>query len=239
MTTTPPGGTPAPRGRRLARLGPTALSAVAVLISVVALVVAVLAYARGNGDSTRAVRPAAETTTATPSAAGTTAPAAATTDPVSEAEPTAGDELSGTDAPLPSGGAPYAVVKQDVRVTLAGGAGVQRTIDLDQPLVNADSTRTDVTYSTYHDPAQFEFGTEKVAQARSRDVTPDECASSIQLSPADREVELSQDLVLCTVTNGVGAVNEPSRPKMARIVVNSVGPDKTATLTITTWEIPR
>lgn len=131
------------------------------------------------------------------------------------------------------------MVKQDVRVTLAGGAGVQRTIDLDQPLVNADSTRTDVTYSTYHDPAQFEFGTEKVAQARARDVTPDECASNIQLSPADREVELSQDLVLCTVTNGVGAVNEPSRPKMARIVVNSVGPDNTATLTITTWEIPR
>lgn len=237
MTTTPPGGAPAPRGRRLARLGPTALSATAVLVSVVALVVAVLAYARGSDGPAQAVRPATQATAA-PGAAGTTPPAA-TTDPAFEPEPADGDELSGTDAPLPSGGAPYTVVKQDVRVTLAGGAGVQRTIDLDQPLVNADSTRTDVTYSTYHDPAQFEFGTEKVAQARARDVTPDECASNIQLSPADREVELSQDLVLCTVTNGVGAVNEPSRPKMARIVVNSVGPDNTATLTITTWEIPR
>jgi len=235
--TTSPGGTPARRGRRLPRLAPGALSAVAVLISVVALVVALLAYARGSDDSTQAVRPATAEATPTPTAAAAST-AASTDDPAAETEPT-DDELQGTDAPLPSGGAPYTVVKQDVRITLAGGAGIQRTIDLDQPLVNADSTRTDVTFSTYHDPAQLEFGTDKVAQARTRDVTPDECASNIQLSPTDREVELSQDLVLCTVTNGVGAVNEPSRPKMARLVVNSIGPDNTATLTITSWEIPR
>jgi len=238
--TTSPGGTPAPRGRRRARLTPTALSGLAVLISVVALVVAVLAYARGSDGPAAAVLPAATATTAAPGGTdtATTAPAPSA-EPAGGTEPAGGDELSGTDAPLPSGGAPYTVVKQDVRVTLAGGAGVQRAIDLDQPLVNADSTRTDVTFSTYHDPAQLEFGTDQVAQARSRDVTPDECASNIQLSPTDREVELSQDLVLCTVTNGVGAVNEPSRPKMARIVVNSIGPDNTATLTITSWEIPR
>jgi hypothetical protein len=239
MTTTPPGGARAPRGRRLPRLGPTALSAMATLISVVALVVALLAYARGSGDATQAVRPAAAATTAVPGATGTAPPAAATTDPALETEPSDGEELSGTDAPLPSGGAPYTVVKQDVRITLAGGLSVERTVDLDQPLVNADTTRTDVTYSTYPDPPVLQFGSAAVATTRSQAVTPDECASNIQLSPTDQEVELSQDLVLCTVTNGVGAVNEPSRPKMARIVVNAIGADNTATLTITTWEIPR
>lgn len=70
-------------------------------------------------------------------------------------------------------------------------------------------------------------------------MTPDECAQEIQLSPVDSEVEVSQDLVLCAVTNGLGAVNEPARTKMARIVVNSVTKDNAVNLTVTTWEIPR
>jgi hypothetical protein len=235
--TTSPGGTPAPRGRRRGRLTPTALSGLAVLISVVALVVAVLAYARGGDSTQAAVRPAVTTTTAAPSDASTSAPAEPSEAPTGDTATT--EDLSGTDAPLPSGGAPYTVVKQDVTVKLAGGYSVQRTLDLDQPLVNADETRTDVRLSTAPDPPVLRFNSAAVATTRSPTVTPDECASTIQLSPTDTQVELSQDLVLCTVTNGVGAVNEPTRPKMARIVVNSVGPDGTTSLTITTWEIPR
>jgi hypothetical protein len=235
--TTSPGGTPAPRGRRRARLTPTALSGLAVLISVVALVVAVLAYARGGDGSDTAGRqvPAAPSTTSAP-----TGTSAATSLPTDESTDESAEEtLSGTDGALPSGGAPYTVVRQDIPVTLKGGLSVERSLDLDQPQVNADSTRSDVTFSTYEDPPVLKFASTAVATTRAQAVTPDECASNIQLSPTDQEVELSQELVLCTVTNGVGAVNEPSRPKMARIVVNAVSRDGTATLTITTWEIPR
>jgi hypothetical protein len=158
--------------------------------------------------------------------------------PGSSVEPTYGAGVEGTDAALPTVGS-YNVMKEDVRVTLAGGSAVQRSLDLDQPAVNADSNRSDVVLSTAAGPAELRFTGDKVAIVRSANVTPDECAVNVQLSPSDRVIELSRGLVLCTVTNGVGAINEPIRPRMARIVVNSVSPDGTTVLTITNWEIPR
>jgi hypothetical protein len=235
--TTPPGAMPPRRGRRLPVSGPTVLSSAATLISVVALVVAVAAFDREPESSTQALQPAGTTSspTATPAADPTTD--GPTPEPTEELVDPGGEPTG--DAPLPSGGAPYTVFKEDVRITLAGGYNASRGVDLDQPLVNADSPQADVRFSTTIDAPKLRFDSVNVAEGRSKDVTPDECASDIQLSPTDEEVKLSQDLVICTVTNGIGAVNEPSRPKMARIVVNTVNDDGTTTLTITTWEIPR
>jgi hypothetical protein len=106
-------------------------------------------------------------------------------------------------------------------------------------MVNADDNQSDVAYFSSSNPPVLEFNAANVAEAKSADVTPDECSQDIQLSPSDTSVKLSQDLVLCAVTNGIGAVNEPARAKMAKIVVNSVSKDDNLDLTITTWEIPR
>jgi hypothetical protein len=229
MTTTPPAGAPAPGDGRLTRHAPAILATVATLLSILALVVALGAYSRVADDPSPAAEPAARSTAPAPTATPTDEVTAGPTD----------DGLPGSGAPLPSGGAPYLVAKQDIRVTLAGGPTAQRSLDLDQPLVNADDDGTDAVFSTLRGSAELTFMSVRVAEARSPAVTPDDCASSIQLSPTDREVKLSQNLVLCVVTNGVGAVDEPSRARMARVVVNSVGPDNSTTLTITTWEIPR
>jgi hypothetical protein len=215
----------------------------AAAISVIALVVALAAFTKDTDQAAGDTRPTArvtpvggqepaETTEPTPAASGEPTDAAE----AEETDDPASDPLS-TDAPLPSGGAPYTVFKEDVRISLTG-SGDYRYIDLDQPLVNAESPRYEVWFSASVGKPTLRFDSVKVAQAGSPEVTPDECASDIQLSPADQEVELSQDLVLCTVTNGIGAANEPSRPKMARIVVNSIKDDGGTSLTITTWEIP-
>jgi hypothetical protein len=234
MTT--PSAPPARRGRRLS--APVLLSAAAAVISVIALVVSLAAYAKDTGETANAA-PAGTTSTPTgdPQPAET-AEASPTGEPTDDADTTeeAFDPLA-TDAPLPSGGAPYTLFKEDVRISLTGSHET-RYIDLDQPLVNADSPRYEVWFSATAGKPELRFESVKVAQAGSPAVTPDECASDIQLSPTDQTVELSQDLVLCTVTNGIGAPNEPSRPKMARIVVNSIKDDGGTALTITTWEIP-
>lgn len=146
------------------------------------------------------------------------------------------DEVTGTPA-LPSSNADYTVSYENKRVTLQGGQS--RYLDLDQPRVNADANQYDVRslVSTTSGP-KLVFNTDSVATAKSAATQPEECADKIQLAPASTSIDISQDLVICAVTNGIGAVNEPARTKMARIVVNSVADDGTANLTITTWEIP-
>ncbi|GAA3621951.1 hypothetical protein GCM10022223_43630 [Kineosporia mesophila] len=207
---------------------------VATVLSGVSLVVAVLALERTGSVSVQAASP--EQTRA---GAGTAAPTTAAPDPATptstEAEPTGTDEPLVTK--LPSPGASYAPVREDVQMRLV--TGDTRYVDLDQPLVNAESAAYDLSFRAGFAQPTLRFKSADVAVGKSPTVTPDECAQEIQLSPVDAEVEVSQDLVLCAVTNGLGAVNEPARTKMARIVVNSVSKDNAVNLTVTTWEIPR
>lgn len=161
---------------------------------------------------------------------------ASTTDPGRPSTSTTGlGDLDVTGLPT-AAAAEYAVSYQDVRVTLTG----ERALDLDEPKVNAESARRDAYFrGNLSGGTRLTFDQESVALAKSAATTPAECAQAIQLSPTERDVALSQDLVVCAVTNGVGAADAPSRPKMARIVVTAVPNDSTALLSITTWEIPR
>jgi hypothetical protein len=222
---------------RSAIRNPLAWAFVATALSVVALVVAVGAY--GRAGTTREVAAPQSTTVGAATAAPTTAET-----PTLTAEPTAiGDEEPGVGATddlvtaLPSPGASYSVSRQDVQMRLVSGSN--RFVDLDQPLVNAAESAYDVEYDDGLSQPVLTFRSADVAVGKSANVTPDECAQEIQLSPVDTKVEVSQDLVLCAVTNGLGAVNEPARTKMARIIVNSVSKDNSVNLTVTTWEIPR
>jgi hypothetical protein len=45
-------------------------------------------------------------------------------------------------------------------------------------------------------------------------------------------------LVICAVTNGVGATGVPQRPKTVRLVVKTVRDDGSVLLDATAWEIP-
>ncbi|WP_285600535.1 hypothetical protein [Kineosporia sp. NBRC 101731] len=199
--------------------------------------VALIALERAGSVSVQAASPEQTRAGADPAAPTTAAPDPTTSaDPIStEAEPTTTDEPLVTK--LPSPGASYAPVREDVQMRLV--TGDTRYVDLDQPLVNAESAAYDVAFSAGFAQPTLRFESADVAVGKSPTITPDECAQEIQLSPVDAEVEVSQDLVLCAVTNGLGAVNEPARTKMARIVINSVSKDNAVNLTVTTWEIPR
>jgi len=59
-----------------------------------------------------------------------------------------------------------------------------------------------------------------------------------QLSPASQEIAASQDLVVCAVTDGQGAPNEPARAKITRIVITGVGQEQKVALNVTAWQIP-
>ena len=215
-----------------------AWSLLATAISVIALVVAVLGLVADKSDtSSKASGPASPSLSSAQDVA-TSSPDPGVVDTASSGDETTtpSDVASGdVSTQLPSAGASYALFKANVAVRLAGGK--DHALDLDQPMVNADSERSDLVYFSADTPF-LRFNTDNVAIAKTASVTPDECAQDIQLAPSNTDVSVSQDLVICAVTNGLGAVNEPARSKMARIVINSVGKDKTVNLTITTWEIP-
>jgi hypothetical protein len=215
---------------------PLTWSFLAVVISIVALVISVISLHSGDGTVTAT----GKTVGAEPVSATTTQPDVpstdvATTDADTE---TPTDDASGpVSTVLPSAGASYTISHSNVHIRLPGGDSY-RYLDLDEPLVNSNSEQTDVVYHPGMAKLTLDFNSANVAVAKSADVTPDECSQAIQLSPSDQGIEVSQDLVICAETNGIGAVNEPSRAKMARIIVNSVSKGNNIDLTVTTWEIP-
>jgi hypothetical protein len=161
---------------------------------------------------------------------------------------TASDEATSqaqpSDAPLPTAATNYTVSYEDRRLTLQPNGedcgGAARIIDLDQPAINVP-TGGDLEYQpTYRcegAPA-LQFVSDKVATVVSSTATPQDCAQAIQLSPASQQIAPSQDLVICAVTDGQGAANEPIRGKITRIVITGVGQEQKVALNVTAWEIP-
>ena len=214
------------------------LSAVALLVSLLAFGLSLLALtAAGSNDSATPI----------PQQNGEPATAANTTPAESETveTPPAGDTSPrATDAPLPTASANYTISYEDRRLTLQPNGtscgGGERTVDLDQPAINA-SSGGDVQYSPTvgcRGAPSLQFVSDKVATVVSPDATPEDCAQAIQLSPASQEIAPSQDLVVCAVTDGQGAANEPVRAKITRIVVTGVGQEQKVALNVTAWEIP-
>jgi hypothetical protein len=226
------GGNGGGRGRMTFRL-----SVIALLVSVLSIGLSLLALFTAGRNASSA--PAPQETAAT-------APASDTNPAESRApSETASDEETSqaSNAPLPTASANYTVSYQDRRLSLQpngrnclGG----RSIDLDQPAINVLSGG-DIEYnptSGCQGPPSLRFASDKLATVSSADATPEDCAQAIQLSPASQDIAPSQDLVICAVTDGQGAANEPVRAKIARIVVAGVGQEQKVTLNVTTWEIP-
>lgn len=113
-------------------------------------------------------------------------------------------------------------------------------IDLDQPAVNVADDVMDLDYITNRGGTDLvlQFASDKVATVASSTATPNDCAQAIQLSPSGQDIKPSQDLVICVLTNGVGAPDDPGRAKMVRLTVTGVGRDKSVDLAATAWEVP-
>ena len=216
------------------------LAILALLASVLSISVSLLALATARSN---------QSATPTPQqSAGTTS--AANPIPIESDAPstTASDEgtsqARASDAPLPTAAANYTVSYEDERLTLQPNGencgGSARHIDLDQPAINV-SSGGDIDYQpTYQcqGAPSLQFVSDKVATVVSPAATPQDCAQAIQLSPASQEIAPSQDLVICAVTDGQGAANEPLRAKITRIVVSGVGQEQKVALNVTAWEIP-
>jgi hypothetical protein len=229
---TPPERTRGGRGR--VALG---LSAIALLVSLLAFGISLLALTATGTDDSATPIPQQNGQTATV----VNTPAESET---IEAPPAGNNSPRATDAPLPTASANYTVAYEDRRLILqpngAECAGNARTVDLDEPAINV-SSGGDMEYQpTYRceGAPSLQFVSDKVATVVSPDATPEDCAQAIQLSPASQEIAPSQDLVVCAVTDGQGAANEPVRAKVSRIVVTGVGHEQKITLNVTAWEIP-
>jgi hypothetical protein len=114
-----------------------------------------------------------------------------------------------------------------------------REVDLDQPLINA-TTGQDVKFSPdcTGTNVALEFPTTQVAVVTSPTATAADCVRAMQLAPANQHLLLSQELVVCTLTDGQGAPGAPQRQKVVRMVVSSIDKDQTAQLSVTAWEVP-
>jgi hypothetical protein len=214
------------------------LSALALLVAVLALSLSLLALitAHSNDSATSAPQQSAGT-----ASAPSTIPSESnsSTETTSDEEPTT--QATATDAPLPTAAANYTVSYQDKRLSLqpnGGTCGSGRNVDLDQPAINV-SNGSDIKYTPgCNDAPSLNFASDKVATVVSPNATPEDCAENIQLNAASQELTPSQDQVICAVTDGQGAPNQPPRAKITRIVVSDVGQDQKVMLNVTAWEIP-
>jgi hypothetical protein len=230
---------PKKAGKRRGRMA-FGLSVLALLLSVVSIAVSLLALTTARSDES--ATPAPQESAGTPSAANTI--------PVESNSPSENASGKGTsqppasDAPLPTAAANYTVSYEDRRLTLQPNGencgGAARVVDLDQPAINVP-TGGDLEYQpTYRceGTPSLQFVSDKVATVVSSTATPQDCAQAIQLSPASQQIAPSQDLVICAVTDGQGAANEPIRGKITRMVVTGVGQEQKVALNVTAWEIP-
>jgi hypothetical protein len=214
------------------------LPVLALLVSFMSFGFSILALVTVGGN---------DSATPIPQQSGETTSIPSTTSAESEAieTPPAGNTTPrASDAPLPTASANYTVAYEDRRLTLqpngANCSGNARTVDLDEPAINV-SSGGDIEYQpTYRceGAPSLQFVSDKVATVVSADATPEDCAQAIQLSPTSQEIAPSQDLVVCAVTDGQGAPNEPVRAKVTRIVVTGVGQEQKVALNVTAWEIP-
>jgi hypothetical protein len=216
------------------------LSALALLVSVISIVMSVLALS--SADSNASATPAPQQSTEpAPAPSPISSQENVPTESVSEDQTT---QARASDAPLPTAGANYTVSYQDKRLRLQpngeGCSGAARSVDLDQPAINVETGGDFEYHSTYgcRGAPSLQFVSDKVAAVVSPDATPQDCAQAIQLAPGSQEIAPSQDLVICAVTDGQGAANEPVRAKVARIVVTGVGQEQKVALNVTAWEIP-
>lgn len=250
---------PAPRGRR----GPALpIAALAVLLAVLALGLSGWAVHRANAAVQAAadaavVRPVPAgpaPVAANPAAPDSTLPGAAPT-----AEPT-GPTVTGEITPSDDGNlAPTGPVTpvpplnpQTIFEPRFAGKAIRiqpppcrsRNVDLDAPEVNSSDEAADLVFDgpcngvpTVVVSLAAGAG---AAAAIDPQVTPNECAERMSLSPLDAEIPVAakQGLVLCVRTSRLAAEKRGDRPRMVVLKVINVSKELAVSMQLNAWDIP-
>jgi hypothetical protein len=214
------------------------VSVVAVVVAVLALGVAIAAYSRAgdNGD-----------TAAAPGGTGAAPPATPRDSSSVRASDTAvpdpGSSDAGTDEsiPIPTQEPERRFTDHVVRIQPAQGCSTVRTVDVDEPRVDAAVDRSEFKYGLCGGGvAQFDFVDElEIAEVTNPTATALDCLRQIQDAPVNEPLTPHAGQILCVVTSAAEAQREGISRKVARIVVVAVAGDGTVTASLTAWDLPR
>lgn len=130
-------------------------------------------------------------------------------------------------------------------LTLRFDSNYGNAVDLDEPRVAVDDGTAEFDYrtssgSTFAQPIlEFEDGVE-VSEATNPAVPPKECAERIRTARlVPPRIPVRKGLVLCVQTSFAKAQERGEPWRMVRLEVTDVAEDKTTTIRVTAWNIPR
>jgi hypothetical protein len=209
------------------------VAVIALLLSVVAVGVAVLALARSSDGTpvvaqpTPATAPAPEGGDSTPpgSAAGSEAPA---------------DDPGATGTIDPQGAYTRAYQDERLRAESPGcvdNGNFQVGIDFDLPQVAGGGI--DVRYSGCN-PGTIQSELQQ-AEVSGPDATPEECLDKIRTQPASRPIPAAKDLTLCFRTDKNRALEEATTQKIVFMTVTGVTSANNRgvlNITLNAWNVP-
>lgn len=128
-------------------------------------------------------------------------------------------------------------------LTLRAYDGNSMNVDLDEPRANVASIGSDLSLrSSYeNEPDYLALGDGvEGSESEQPDLTPQECAERIQLSPLgnDTPVPVRQGVVLCLVTSFEVAESRGDPRRMVLVEITGVAADGRVTIAATAWNIP-
>jgi hypothetical protein len=208
---------------------PTMLSALALLVALVAAGVSLVALSR-TGDRVEAA-PAP-----TPSVAPSSTDASPTSFPDATAttEPTGESTADPTDGPDPSGNYTVAYAAEPLRLQPS-----DRYVDLDEPSGNASSAQAELLYSGFAPEFQFRFRNVSLASITNPTASANDCVIQLRRAPIDLTFAASKGQLVCVLTSRQSADDQGIRQKVVLMKVDSVGADGALNLTLTAWNVPR
>jgi hypothetical protein len=235
MTTSSPSpGKPAKRG-------------LTFLISVLALVVAVLAFLlawRANSRAGEALDKLAgpAPTTAAASAPGNAPTTGSTPQPTASDEPTDGSTAAA--APELNAQTKYTVKYADQPLRIAAECGASVNVDLDEPRVQVDSEIAEFSYfnSCGSNPGPYITFKPEVdgTEADTDAMQPTDCGDRIRTSPlptGNHPVRKGQ--LYCVTTSWTAAQSSARTWKMATFLITGIGQDGALTVKASAWDIPQ
>jgi hypothetical protein len=213
-------------------------SLVAVVVAVLALGVAIAAYGRAgdNGDTVAAAGGTGTAPPATPQASSS-APAGDTAVP----DPDSGDAGTDESIPTPTQEPQSKYTDHIVRIQPAQGCSTVRTVDVDEPRIDAAVDRSEFKYGLCGGGvAQFDFIDElEIAEVTSPTASALDCLKQIQDAPINEPLTPHAGQTLCVVTSAGEAQREGITRKVARVAIRSLDGDGTVTASLTAWDLPR
>jgi hypothetical protein len=206
------------------------------VVAVAALGVAVTALARSGNAKVQAA--ATTQPPAQPSAGPGSTDQASPTDTAAAPSPSvqpSGDE----EVPIPQTEPQIAYQDHELRIQPTPSCGNQRTVDLDEPRVGADSDRSEFTYGLCSGTvAQLDFADGLgLSDVPSPTATALDCLHRIADAPINEPLTPAPGLTLCLTTSRNEATQEGVTRKVIRIAIRSVAGDGTIVVRVTAWDL--